>query len=299
MSLLKKVWKKDILYRIYTRLRIQWMPTILAFSVTVRFLSRKAQKPHGLTGPLIVSLTSFPPRFKQLPLTLKCLLSQTVKPDSIILWIAKNDQQFLTEEILELEGAGLQIRFCDDYRSYKKIIPVLEAFQDAFVVTADDDLFYWSTWLEELVDAHKMSPEDIVCHLAHRIRLSPDGSPLPYLQWELNSTESETSALTFPTTGAGALYPPRSFDGKVGDVALFTLLCPNADDIWLYWMMRLVGRAARRIPRPKRNYYCWEGSQGVALWHDNLNSAGNDRQMKKMIDTFGFCTFDDAFNSGR
>lgn len=50
-------------------------------------------KRHGLSVPLIVSLTSYSLRFKKLHLTLKCLLNQSIEPDKIILWISYDDKE--------------------------------------------------------------------------------------------------------------------------------------------------------------------------------------------------------------
>ena len=90
-------------------------------------------KPHGLDRPLIVSLTSYPARYKILPLTLKCLLSQTVRPDEVVLWIAHEDRDLLTKEITSLQRFGLTIRFCSDLRSFKKIIPALRTYPDCYI----------------------------------------------------------------------------------------------------------------------------------------------------------------------
>ena len=40
----------------------------------IGFVIRTAQEPHGLPGPLVVSITSYPKRFKTLAFTLRSLL---------------------------------------------------------------------------------------------------------------------------------------------------------------------------------------------------------------------------------
>src|SRR5882757_9969542 len=81
---------------------------------------QKASAAHNLPRPLIVSLTSYPPRFKTLDLTLRCLLAQSIRADQTILWIAHRDRQAITEEIESLTSKGLTIRYCEDVRSHKK-----------------------------------------------------------------------------------------------------------------------------------------------------------------------------------
>src|SRR5579864_6248399 len=109
--------------------------------VAVRWILRRSGTPHGLPGTLVVSLTSYPPRFPTVALTLRCLLTQSIKPDHVILWIAHADEARLPPEVLALRALGLEIRSTEDLRSFKKIVPALRDFPDAFIVTADDDVY--------------------------------------------------------------------------------------------------------------------------------------------------------------
>jgi len=142
----------------------------------------KASAAHNLPRPLIVSLTSYPPRFKTLDLTLRCLLAQSIRADQTILWIAHQDRQAITDEIRVLESKGLTIRYCDDVRSHKKYAYAFREFPDCFVVTADDDAYYWPNWLAELVDGHSPGARDFACLRAHKIICSEDGAPRAYDQ---------------------------------------------------------------------------------------------------------------------
>lgn len=254
--------------------------------VNSALLRRHIGVAHGLTAPLVVSLTSYPARFATLHLTLKCLLLQTVTADHTILWIAHADKSALTPAVLALEGERLEIAYCDDLHSYKKIIPTLSRFPDCFVVTADDDLYYGPTWLEELL--HNFGAADeVLCHRAHHIELGMDQRPREYTMWEHETQRREKSALIFPTSGAGALYPPRIFHQDVLNCIAFQSLCPNADDVWLYWMMRRNGAKARKIGAA-RPLICWTGSQSVGLLHENVIARGNDQKISSLISAFGW-----------
>ncbi|NDW04372.1 glycosyltransferase family 2 protein [Jiella pacifica] len=251
-----------------------------------RDVDENAGTPHGLSRPLIVSLTSYPPRFHLLPLTLKCLLSQSVRPDAVILWISHEDRDRLTPRILRLQEFGLTIRFCEDLRSYKKIVPTLREHPESFVVTADDDACYERDWLKGLVDGWRHDDE-VVCHRAHRIRLHEDGLPRSYGGWDWETRSQEASPLIFPTGGGGVLYPPAVFAPDVCRQDLFMTLCPSADDVWLYWMMRSTGAVAKAIGSPPPMF--WPAGRLDSLSHHNVGEgAGNDRQIRRMIDAFGF-----------
>ena len=60
------------------------------FLANFRYLTRSLMnKKHSLNGKLVVSLTSYPDRYKTLNFTLRTILSQSIKPDKILLWIYK------------------------------------------------------------------------------------------------------------------------------------------------------------------------------------------------------------------
>lgn len=267
---------------------IQWhvMPIFLEWKVNLHFiLQSKPSKFHGLGSSVIVSLTSYPPRFEKLPLTLKCLLSQNMVADKIILWIAYEDKVKLTPEILSLQKNGLEIAFCEDLRSYKKIIPTLKEYPDSIIVTADDDLYYGSTWLEELVGCYKNNTDNVICHRLHRIYLDVNKFPLNYTQWEFESQSLKVSPLNFPTSGGGVLYPPKILYSEVLNAQAFNNLCPDADDIWLYWMIRLNGKEARKS-NLHYTTYCWSGTQEISLYNRN-ETGGNDLQISAMLEAYG------------
>ncbi|MGB7758024.1 MAG: FkbM family methyltransferase [Salinisphaera sp.] len=243
------------------------------------------RRPHRLPGKVIISLTSYPARFATLHLTLLNLLTQTVAPDRVVLWIAHNDRDALPESVTELAKQGLEIRYCEDLRSYKKIIPALKAFPKAYIATADDDCYYPPTWLEELVGLAATHGKAIPAHRIHRIRLDEQGYPLPYKNWAWNFAESaEEHTLNFPTGIGGVLYPPGCFHPDVANPSLFEKLCPNADDIWLYWMARLGGY--RFIHTGRLGFTTWPGSQADTLFSQNI-TGGNDKQVSRMANRYG------------
>src|SRR5262245_42159120 len=65
---------------------------------------------HTLPGQLIVSLTSHPPRFPMLGQALRSLLEQDMRPDAVVLWLARHEFAALPVEILRMDG--LTIRQC-------------------------------------------------------------------------------------------------------------------------------------------------------------------------------------------
>jgi hypothetical protein len=242
---------------------------------------------HGLPGELIVSLTSYPARFDGLHLTLACLLHQAVRPDRLILWIAHDDMEQLPPTVRALEERGVEIRACDDLRSFKKLVPALQAFPDAFIVTADDDLCYPPDWLEELVNAAEQRV--VTGHRAHRIKPWEDGSLRPYVEWEFNVQDAKArqpSADILLTGAGGILYPPHSLDPRATDRSLFERLCPDCDDLWFYWCARLAGTMHKKVRGTFRLLH-WPGSQRSSLWKSNQH-GGNDAAIAALEQEFGY-----------
>lgn len=264
------------------RLTVRWALVRTA----LRWAARRPGRPHGLTAPLVVSLTSYPPRFPTLALTLRCLLTQDLRPDRVVLWVAHADLALLPPAVLALRGAGLTIAATEDLRSYKKIIPALEAFPDAVIVTADDDLYYPGDWLRQLVTGWEGRPDRIVCRRAHLVGRDGDGGLRPYRAWGFETARDGDSTEIFPTGVGGVLYPPGSLHPEVRDRAVFLDLCPQADDVWLYWMGRRNGMRYRRVG-DRAGLVFWDGTQEVALWNDNLAQDANDRQIARMVARYG------------
>lgn len=241
---------------------------------------------HGLGRPLVISLTSYPARFPVLHWTLRGILRQSIRPDVVVLWIATDDMALLPSDVIALQAEGLQIRPCADLRSYKKIIPTLTAFPESLIVTADDDVYYWPTWLEELVTAHFDLQAPIVCHRARQVKLAPNHTLEPYATWPKNRAGQETGPLLLPTGVQGVLYDPHIFHSDVGRADLFMALAPTSDDIWLYWMHRLNGSKPVCLGLGRRIVE-WPDSQAAALQTANVLSAGNDAALAALTAYYG------------
>lgn len=260
-----------------------------ALNAVARFPRVRSKAPHGLDARVVITLTSYPPRFNHLGKTLRSLLDQNVKADAVELWIAKSDVDALPADVLALKNAGLSVHPCRDIRSYKKLIPALESDPLAFYITADDDVYYPQDWLSALVSAARENPGAIIGTRTHMARRLSGGTLAPYADWELATDRLVADGAgeeLFPTGVGGILYPPGSLDPKVLDEAAFMELCPRGDDIWFFWMARMAGTRHRRADG-WFDIIDWPDSQRVALYNDNLLADGNDAQIRAMEECFG------------
>jgi hypothetical protein len=250
--------------------------------------SRFSSSAHSLNGQLILNLTSYPPRFPTLHLTLKSLLLQDVKADKVILWLYRADYNFLPQEVLALQQDGLNIELVDtDIKSYKKLIPALQLYPQAYHVTADDDIYYRNDWLAELLTGYRGQVHEIVCLRAHYITLDNCGKLKPYRYWQAKTEHRGPDNRLFFTSGAGALFPPGSLHPDVTKQDQFIRCSPHGDDIWLYWMATLNKSAIYRTGSNKK-LIVWKSSKGVTLWQLNKQpDSGNDFQINNMIEAYG------------
>lgn len=245
---------------------------------------------HGLPCPLVVSLTSYPPRFPTLALTLRSLLDQSTRADRTVLWVTPEEEAGLPADVLALREHGLEVAQAPNLRSYKKLVPALAAHPGGMIVTADDDLYYPPDWLSRLVAAARAHPGAIVGLRCHMARTGAGGRLLPYGEWEYETAATEAREAgerLFPTGGAGVLYPPGTLSPRTSDQEAFMRLCPSADDVWFFWMARLAGSEHRRAVGAMP-LVTWPDSQEVALFRGNVvEGSGNDEAVRALEAEFG------------
>ena len=140
---------------------------------------------------------------------------------------------------------GAEIRFCEDLRSYKKLVPTLDLCPEDILVTVDDDLLYKRRLLEKLYAAHLETPDMRLCPLAHE-PVVEKGRIVPYKKWKHN-VMYQSDGRVFPLGGSGTLYPPHSLHEDVMDKKLFMQLAPQADDVWFWAMGEMAGTKTRLI----------------------------------------------------
>ena len=232
---LKRRVKKNILIRRLTREDAVKKAEIIdkIYDLPIGLLSQDL-----FSESIVISLTSYGSRVAEtLPLVLYTLLTQTIKPGKIVVYLDQinwSDEK-LPDILHHLQKVGVDIRYCEDIRSYKKIIPALRDFPNNPIVTVDDDIYYDAHMLEWLLDAYQGLPRKSVVGLWACIVAKENGEYLPYNTWvdcKYKTNDSEFALYT----GYGTFYPPHIFDDEVSNSDVFMKLCPTADDIWM-WVM--------------------------------------------------------------
>ena len=242
---------------------------------------------------IIVSLTSFPERINDIHYCIYSLLTQNFKPDMVILWLAEeqfpNKEEDLFGDLLKLRNNGLTIKWYHDIGSYKKLIPVLKEYPDDYIVTADDDIFYHNSWLENMWNQYKKFPNTIITSKARRITFNSNNLIDDYANWEVINENMGSSFLNFPIGSGGTLYFPNSLNEKVFDESLFLELCPTVDDVW-FWAMAIINKSKITIidePLDSFKYINVARESGV-LKESTLNNTNEMKniQMNNVVNKF-------------
>ncbi len=244
----------------------------------------------GSAPQYIVSLTSYATRLiSTAPIAIASILHGHILPNRIILWVAEKDRQIAEQnnQLQNLQKKGLEICYCEDLKSYKKLIPALQEFPNDFIITADDDCLYPKNWLEQIMEYHKKYPNKIICHRVHGIRVDSEHNLLPYNDWDW-CIEPQEQERIFPTGCGGMLYPPHCLHSDVLNKDLFMKLAPQADDVWFWAMAWLNGSECPHvvIKDGYSNSIIDLGMQSDSLQKSNVAGNENDMQLKAVIENY-------------
>ncbi|HWQ92136.1 MAG TPA: hypothetical protein VN673_10720 [Clostridia bacterium] len=228
--------------------------------------------------PMRVSLTSWAPRLPDLPLVLLTLIQQTVRPKEIIVWLTENDKRLLSPEVEQLFSPyGVKFSICDDLKSHKKWLPMIEEQSSEPFVICDDDIIYPRRWLANLVGEDRR--DAFVGVRAHQVTFTADDKVESYSKWrkQIGSCKRPSES-TFITGGAGAIIHPDRVLKEFCDRTSILRQCPTADDVWINVMHWASGY---KCYKTKYSYPCLTlpSASRSALELHNVDGGANDVQI--------------------
>ena len=254
---------------------------------------------EGEKADVIVSLTSYGVRVEDaLPYTLYSLLTQTVLPDKIIVWLDNTNwsDDILPSMLQKLQKLGIEFHYTDDLRSYKKLIPALETFPNSVIITVDDDMYYNPHLVEWLLESYGSSDKHTVLGTYGAGVRSSGNRYLPYSQWQEACPDDKDICLI---GCGGILYPPAIFDTEILNSDVFMRLAPRADDLWFWAMAKRAG-----IPTSLISHYGYAINTAVnrindffpAEYKDNLSflndiEGGNNEQLNNLISYYNLIPY--------
>ncbi|UZD90347.1 hypothetical protein [Cognatishimia activa] len=250
-------------------------------------LSRASRKSARRAENVVVSLTSYPARFEKLHICIAGLLSQSVKPDAVVLYLSSRETiSEIPPKLQSLVGERFQIRFVDtNVKSLNKIYHALQDFPDKAIVTCDDDKIYPRNWLEGLVKKAEMHPKSIICNRSREIVLTPKNQVACYIDWPPGSN-TKPSASLLPLGVGGVLYPPGSLHSDTLKADLFREICETSDDLWLKVMSSRIGTTCVQVTETAKEYNSIPHWNGERLSRGNVRGDGNDKNLQNLITHF-------------
>lgn len=279
--------------RFYSLLRVTVRQTAnivlpIYFNLTAKNSKYRLKNNESESPKLIVSFTSFPARINKVWLVVETILRQTQKPDKIILWLSKeqfSDIDKLPKKLLNLRERGLQIEIKEeDLRSHKKYYYAVKEYPNDYIITIDDDVFYSSNTIFNLVELEKKYLGSITVNHGKRITFE-NGCLMPYIKWDVPSGEITPSHDLMQIGIGGVLYPPNSLHPLVLRKDIFMEHIKYADDIWLYLM---ASYNKTKICKTKTNLTVSPviNRNNVTLTKINVGENLNDKQLKNMREYF-------------
>ena len=274
-----------------TRLLLRLMLNII-YPFYIKIIPRGKSVPSLklVEQDVIVTLTSFPARLKKLPLTLETIYRQSVMPTKVVLWLAeeqfpnKSEPERILKKYIE---QGLEIKYCDDLKAHKKYFYTLKENPEALIITIDDDIFFPTNMINNLLLVHKEFPNCVICNRAHEMKIE-NGKPLPYNKWNyLAKGCIGPSMYLCATGGAGTLYPPRCLSSHVFDKNVMRDICFQADDIWLKCMEHIHGTKVVLTGRNNPEIMDVLGGKKQGLAKENVEQNLNDTQLNAVTEYYG------------
>lgn len=224
--------------------------------------------------PLVVTLSSIPPRFSGLGPTLKSLLRQKAPPDEVRLYLPRHYRRFPDwDGSLPAVPEGVRIVSTEvDLGPATKILPAVQDFrgQDVELLLCDDDRLYDPLWTSRFLAARQAHPGAVIVEAGGFVP-GHDGGLQPRAQlrrknWRYRLLRAATLGLMKPhpwlLSGhvdvlkgyGGAMLQPAFMPDSAFDIPE---LLWTVDDPWLSGNLALNGvpiwlNAAGRVPGERR-----------------------------------------------
>lgn len=239
------------------------------------------------TLPIVVSLTTIESRLSKVSITIRSILTQSKRPEKILLWVNEDDRNKIPAKLKKLESHIFEIHFTKLKCSHKKLIHTLKLYPDYPIITCDDDFIYDKDWLSTTYNEYLKYPNVVIGNQTRTITYSEDQKLLPYKQWKsTNQKNNFKDSRVLPIGASGVLYPPNSLHTEVQNIELFLELCPNADDLWFKAMSHINGTISIQSKNTPKTPIPIAGTQSISLKKSNVALDKNRIQLQSIIDYF-------------
>jgi len=235
---------------------------------------------------IIVSLTSYQPRFNKLHLCLETLLHQSFSPDKIILYLDKDVKHTdLSLDTTILKDRGIEIVITDKcLKSHTKYFYAIQEYPEDIVITVDDDVYYSKDLILLLLKSFSKFPKAVSAIRTRKINMNKNYQLAQYANWDFEYSQiAQPDILLFATGVGGVLYPPHCLSDEVFNFKIIERLCLFGDDIWLKFMQLLINTPVVCANTKNLRTHTIEGTQDSALFKMNLENNRNDIYIQALM----------------
>ncbi len=228
---------------------------------------------------IVVTLTTIPPRFANLPAKLASIGRQTVRPDRVEVQIPKAYRRF-PGPVPALPPLPDWVHVCEaeaDYGPATKVLPAVRRWRGTptDLLICDDDRLQDRLWVHRFVEGRKLRPDDILCErgwtIEERFGMIRDLPDLPLAEFAPRRGRTLGYRLK-RIASLNRAHPPRLLYSRAGHVEVFEgflgALMPadalpdaafdipeivwTVDDVWLSGMAWMNGTKVwvNAMPRP-------------------------------------------------
>lgn len=213
---------------------------------------------------IIVSLTSYAHRLKNLPAVLNTIFTQTLIPDLVVLNLAYDE--VLPNDVQKyIDKHNIEVNRVADTKVYKKILPTLKKYPNDCIISIDDDWLYPKGMIEDFMKTHEKYPHNPIC-----------GSDHICLQM-----------MTPYHNGWSALVKLEYFSGLLDNIDDDLMQnCPSSDYVFTYF----ANRAGHPYVRTKRVYSLdtmKHYNEGVSYTRDGFHGKSGNQTYDYLIKRFG------------
>ena len=276
--------------------KLKQIPRKLNNKMKVYFIKKSTPKiklRETRSPRIIVSLTSYNKRLSSVVLTIKSLLKQTKLPDKIILYLYKDEKEYLPSALTKLvDKNNLKIEWVDeDLKPHKKYYYAMQQFPNDFIITVDDDVIYDRHLIEYLWKSHLKFKKSVIATRAHQVTFK-NNIIQPYNKWNWNSKLESTPRMDLVATGVGGiLYPPHLLKKELLTDKEKIKKYLRVDDLWLK-NIEVISRVSTVICDEgrilERNRIDVPNTQATALANINVSESNNDKALKKLEEEYSF-----------
>lgn len=236
---------------------------------------------------IIISVASYEKRLSTLPLCLETIISQTVRPNKILLYL-NNECKELPSQISSFQEKGVDICFVtEDLKSHNKYFYAMQQYPDDIIITLDDDVLYPNYLVGKLIESYCKNPYAVSAGRVHKMNFDSHGNVLPYHFWTKEAKIYNSPQMDLFANGVGGvLYPPYCMDNQLFNNEKIKQLCLYGDDIWLKAMQVLKGTPVVLISQKQQHPIPIDGTETNGLFVINKLQGRNDIYIKNVFNEY-------------